>query len=143
MDNKQRDQLIIKRIGEGVSLSDIQKELQQELNLSLTYMELRMLVADLEDIEWKKDTEEVVDESKESEAAAAVLVDSVQVTISKIVRPGYSLNGSVVFPSGIAGEWYVDQRGGLGLDTKDGAQPSQEELVAFQQELQRLVMAQG
>ena len=141
MDNSQRDQLILNRIAEGVSLSDIQKELQTELKLSLTYMELRMLVADLEDIQWKSDEKPPAEEKKQVEEVEAV--DSVQVTISKIVRPGCSLTGSVVFPSGISGEWYVDQRGGLGLDTKDDAKPSQEELVAFQKELQEQVTAQG
>ena len=141
MDNSQRDQLILNRIAEGISLSDIQKELQTELKLSLTYMELRMLVADLEDIQWKNDEKAPVKEKKE--AAEVEAVDSVQVTISKIVRPGCSLTGSVIFPSGISGEWYVDQRGGLGLDTKDDEKPSQEELVAFQKELQEMVSAQG
>ena len=141
MDNNLRDQLILTRISEGVSLSDIQKELQTELELSLTYMELRMLVADLEDIQWKLDEKPAAEDAKEEKEVEAV--DSVVVTISKIVRPGCSLTGSVIFPSGISGEWYVDQRGGLGLDTKDDAKPSQDELVAFQKELQEMVSAQG
>ena len=141
MDDNQRNELIVSRIADGVSLSDIQKELQAELGLSLTYMELRMLVADLEDVQWKSEDKVVKDEQADEKEVEAV--DSVQVTISKIVRPGCSLAGSVTFPSGISGEWYVDQRGGLGLDTKDDAKPSQEELVAFQQELQQMVTAQG
>ncbi|MCK5834279.1 MAG: hypothetical protein KAG98_00935 [Lentisphaeria bacterium] len=142
MDTNKRNELILGRIAEGTSLSDIQKELQSKLGLSLTYMELRMLVADLEDVQWKSDEKAPVTEEDKVEAEVES-VDSVLVTISKIVRPGCSLTGSVIFPSGISGEWYVDQRGGLGLDTKDDAKPSQEELVAFQQELQRMVSAQG
>jgi hypothetical protein len=140
MDTSQRDQLILNRIAEGVSLSDIQKELQNQFGETLTYMQLRMLVADLEDVQWQS-TEEKSDPKKGADEKGKES-DSVQVSISKIVRPGYSLTGSVSFPSGITAEWYVDQRGALGLDTKGDKNPSEEELREFQQELQRMVSSQ-
>ncbi len=141
MNDNNRNQLIINRIAEGVSLSDIQKELQSELNLTLTYMDLRLLIADLENLEWKKEVAAPKEEKVTSEATDAP--EQVVVSISKIVRPNCSLNGSVSFPSGITGEWYVDQRGGLGLDCKDDLKPNEEELMAFQQELQRQVTENG
>ncbi len=142
MNDNNRNQLIVNRIAEGVSLSDIQKELQSELNITLTYMDLRLLIADLEDLDWKKD-EVVVPKEEEVTSEVTEGPEHVLVTISKIVRPNCSLNGSVSFPSGITGEWYVDQRGGLGLDCKNDAKPCEEELMAFQQELQRQVTANG
>jgi hypothetical protein len=61
-----------------------------------------------------------------------------QVTVSKLVRPGTSLSGDVVFDSGAKGEWYIDQLGRLGLDLAEGSsQPNQNDIMLFQLALRK------
>lgn len=50
---KQRDAFISKCIDDGMSLSEIQKALVAQFDLHLTYMELRLIAADLE-VSWDK-----------------------------------------------------------------------------------------
>jgi hypothetical protein len=61
------------------------------------------------------------------------------VSVNKLVRPGAAISGEVSFASGAKGEWYVDNYGRLGLQPAAGsAKPTQQDIMAFQQELQRL-----
>ncbi len=147
MTEKERNELIARRIGAGISMSDIQKELEEEHGISMTYMDLRMLVADLEEINWKKpEVEPVVEEPEIPVGIAAPAtdpVDEIEVNISKIVRPGYMLSGDVTFRSGIKGDWFVDQYGRMGLDPKGDVNPTEEELLEFQQVLQQKVSNGG
>jgi hypothetical protein len=60
------------------------------------------------------------------------------VTVSKLVRPGTSLSGDVVFDSGAKGEWYIDQLGRLGLDLAEGSsKPNQNDIMLFQLALRK------
>ena len=60
------------------------------------------------------------------------------VEISKVVRPGASLSGTVKFGSGASGEWYVDAYGRLGFNADEGSsQPDQRDIQEFQAELQK------
>lgn len=58
--------------------------------------------------------------------------------VSKLVRPGTALSGTVKFASGSRADWYVDQTGRLGLENVRGEQPTRDDLIAFQDELQKL-----
>ena len=61
-----------------------------------------------------------------------------KVEISKLVRPGTAISGTVTFASGAHGEWYVDQMGRLGLSLDDGSsKPTQDDVRKFQMELQK------
>ena len=53
MTNEERDSLIMDKLNEGMSLSDVQKLLEKEHGLRMTYLELRLLAADLQ-INWQK-----------------------------------------------------------------------------------------
>lgn len=53
MTNQERDRVIMEKLNEGVSLSDVQKILETEYGLRMTYFELRMLAADLQ-VDWQK-----------------------------------------------------------------------------------------
>ena len=61
------------------------------------------------------------------------------VEISKLVRPGAAVSGSVKFASGVTAEWFLDQMGRLGLDAVKGGEPTREDIAAFQQALQKEV----
>ena len=149
MDNQQRDDIIGSMLNEGIGLSEIQKHLESEHSYKITYMDLRLLSADLE-VNWKKiDGTDQVDETDldaeqdVEEEAEVTLETGTRIEISKIVRPGAMLSGDVTFNSGIEAEWYVDQMGRLGLNPKvEGEQPSEEDLEEFQIKLQEEVQKQ-
>lgn len=137
------------RIAEGISLSDIQNEVNEKFQLSMTYMDIRILAAGL-DIDWqakaaakaeeeKKEEETAPEEAAPEEAPAAPADGQTVVEISKLMRPGTVLSGSVKFASGSTADWYIDQTGRLGLENLVGNQPTQEDIQQFQVELEKAV----
>lgn len=132
------------RLSQGESLSDIQKEVNAKFNVRYTYMDIRILASSL-DVDWKArnpqpaaPAEEEKTEEAATEATAPQAGDGATVVeISKIARPGVALSGTVKFANGSTGDWYLDQTGRLGLDNLVGEKPGQDDIVAFQQELQR------
>jgi hypothetical protein len=46
-------------LNEGLSLSDIQKKLQTEKDVRLTFLDLRLLASELEEIDWSKQKADV------------------------------------------------------------------------------------
>lgn len=153
MDTQERDQLIAKLLSEGISLSDVQKTLEREHDIRMTYMDLRLIVSGLE-VDWKKldgekEEESAADDDGESEVVEADATveggpGATRVNISKIARPGAVMHGDVVFASGKTADWYLDQMGRLGLNpTNDSGQPDQTDLEEFQIELQQLMQRGG
>jgi hypothetical protein len=144
MDTTARDELIRGMIAEGHTLSDVQKTLQSEHGVNITYMELRLLAAELQ-VNWdkvdgaKKAAEE---KAKEDDAAEtpeegdAAPPGGTSISVSPVVRPGSMFSGDVTFASGITAEWYLDQFGRLGLANESG-KPDENDLMEFQQELQK------
>ena len=138
------------RIAEEISLSEIQNEVNAKFNLSLTYMDIRILASSL-DIDWQAKAAAKAEEAKkEAEEAAAVEEAPAEVPaddapgqtvveISKLMRPGTALSGSVKFASGSTADWYIDQNGRLGLENLVGSQPTQEDIQQFQVELEKAV----
>jgi hypothetical protein len=143
-------------IAEGLRLSDIQTRLGTELGVHLTYMEVRMLVDDLKltpkDAEPVKPAELARAEPGSSLNPATPTIANpasalsggtppptggVSVTVDEISRPGTVASGGVRFSDGQSAEWYLDQTGRLGLMPKQqGYRPAQEDVAAFQAELQ-------
>ncbi len=148
MTDQERNQLIARKLGEGMSLSDLQKLLKSEYGLQMTYLELRLLAAELP-VDWgpekpEKPAPAAADLAADDEAGDADDADETPgagrttVTISKLVRPGAAISGDVVFASGAKAEWFVDTMGRLGLNPAPGsARPTQDDLRDFQTELQR------
>ena len=142
MTQEEIEKLVIAGLREEKSLNDIHKELQSEHGVKMTFMELRLLSADL-DIDWDalEPEPEVKEEDPAIAAAQAEMLgeeapSGVQIEVSKITRPGVALSGSVSFPSGLSGEWTLDHYGQLGMDLGDpSAQPSEEEMMDFQDAL--------
>ena len=165
----------------GMSLSELQNQLAERFDLHLTYMELRMLTADLQ-VNWSKqdakaeaarpktkapaagaaaagvpagqpedaESADYPDEAADDEAPEApeapkapaaaddALRGSTTVEISKLVRPGAAVSGTVKFGSGASGEWYLDQFGRLGFIPDEGSgQPDQQDIQEFQVEVQK------
>lgn len=142
-------------INEGLGLSDVQKRLADEHGLTLTYIETRFLVDDLELS--LQDPEPAPEPEPESEPSATqgqeppvdaqgngdegvpgdqAEAKGVSIEVDKVMRPGALASGSVTFPDGVTMEWQLDQFGRLAITPKEGYQPSEENLMAFQQQLQ-------
>lgn len=159
MDVKARNELIAKLLHAKESLSNIQKILEREHDVRMTYMELRMIVSELQ-VDWKKVEEkpvpppepagdeadaEMVDAELEPEAddlADGPAGGKTTVSLSKLVRPGAIFSGDVHFKSGLKAEWWVDNAGRLGLNPKGSGRPNEEDVREFQMELQRLLASQ-
>lgn len=161
LDSQQKETVAV-WIQEGLSLSQIQSRLASELGLSLTYMEVRFLLDDLKLKPRDKDTtksEEVglsaaggataqqgvpkapaprpVGRPPAPESLPAATDGRVSVTVDQVARPGALVSGQVSFTDGNSAAWYLDQFGRLGLAPKQtGYKPSQQDLMAFQAELQ-------
>lgn len=146
-------------IAEGLKISEIQKRLELECGLRMTYMEVRFLVDDLKltprDIEppkpivpslkgpsTKPPSEPpaaqpggLTEKSLPGESAAGA--SRVSVTVDTVTQPGALVSGSVNFSDGQTAAWYLDQMGRLGLaPKKQGYRPAQADVEAFQLALQ-------
>ena len=142
------DEMLIKRfvaqkLHEGIKLTEIQTMLVNELDCKMTFLELRLLAAELEDVDWaqfdqqeKKADDEADAPAEKAEAAAGT--GATKVEISRLARPGAMMHGTVSFASGASAEWIIDQMGQLGLDKVQG-EPTQDDLTAFQDELRKML----
>ncbi len=156
---------------EGADLASIQDKLISEFEIKLTYLDTRMLLADLGTTAGKSEKEQDRETARAKEAEAEKAKKEVQddldtqtgppennpddlsglptggkasVSISKVTPPGMIVAGQVTFSDGKSSEWYLDQMGRLGMNPKDPEyKPSEADLVAFQKELQQVLKQQG
>ena len=162
---QERNEFIRKCIAEGMNLSKVQDALNDQLGIHMTYMELRMLTSELS-VSWEaqdkkaeaakprnKPAEQPQKQAEEAQPAEAETLPQegdddaaaegdTKIEISPLMRPGTALSGTVTFASGASGEWYVDQRGRLGLMPAEGsAKPTQDDIQKFQIALQEKLQA--
>lgn len=140
---------------EGSGISEIQKKLSEEFGVRVTYLETRFLLED-----WKieiripakpepeKPEEEV--ENIETDEDSDDLPDStapgvkVKLSVDQVLRPGALVSGKAIFSGGQSASWWIDQMGRLGLDAVDPQfRPSEEESIAFQNELRAILRKSG
>lgn len=148
LDEAQRKK-VTEWIKEGLKLSEIQNRLAAELGLTLTYMDVRLLVDDLKLV--PKDTEPAkpvtvnLPSSAGPSAAAAgrqpapaprgatPKAGAVSVAVDQIARPGALVSGKVTFSDGNKADWYLDQSGQLGLvPQQPGYRPPAPDVQQFQ-----------
>lgn len=125
----------------------------------MTFLELRLLAAELEDVDWsqfdpqEKKVEEAPAQAAPAageaaadaaapaadadEAAAPAAAGNTVVELSRLSRPGAMAHGTVTFASGVTAEWLIDEMGRLGLDKVSG-QPTEQDIQEFQIELRKL-----
>jgi hypothetical protein len=135
-------------IEEGLKLSDIQKRLETEFGLRVTYLDVRLLVDDLklkpkDPAPPPKAPEPAGAESPLAPGPAGAPVGKVNVSVDQLARPGAMVSGKVTFSDGKSAEWILDQTGRLGLvpgekGYKPPAADLQEFQIALQAELQKL-----
>jgi hypothetical protein len=143
LDDTQRKQ-VAAWIDEGLKLAEIQKRLESELGLRLTYLEVRFLVDDLK-LKPKDPPPPLKPPPKPEDALVppAPAPGKVSVTVDQLARPGALVSGKVKFTDGKSADWVLDQAGRLGLvPSEKGYKPPaadvQEFQIALQQELQKL-----
>jgi len=139
MDNNELKKIVAGYLRNGLELPKIQDLLTSEHGTTITFLDLRLLAAELDDVDWTKGEEE--NESGESEADASKdgETDSASgtvVEVDRIARPGVALSGSAKFASGASADWALDQFGRLALENQEGT-PTQEDLMEFQEEIRR------
>lgn len=141
MDEQKIKQFVGEKLNEGLKLNEIQKILEDEYDTRMTYLDLRMLAAELE-VDWTKQDPpppEPADEEDEDIVAEAEIIDppsQVTVTVSKIARTDAAISGNYECPSGAKGEWIVDHYGRPGMIPAEGApKPTEEEMKEFQEAL--------
>jgi hypothetical protein len=125
-------------IDEGLKLSEIQKRIETELGLRMTYMELRFLVDELKVMPKDVDPPKIPTLPTPPPAVPATPPPGgIAVSVDTVTRPGALVSGSVTFSDGQTATWYLDQTGRLGvMPQQQGYKPSQADVQAFQTELQ-------
>lgn len=143
MEEKDILKIIAQHLAEDLTLNEIHKVLADKHAVKITFMELRLLSADIENMDWSKfDPKKEEEEEDAKEVAELIPQEATQIEISKIQRPGAMVSGSVVFLSGVKGEWYLDEYGALGMNLADESQqPSEEDMLDFQTNLQQQLSA--
>jgi hypothetical protein len=148
LSNEQRE-LVASWVAGGAALAEIQRRLKDECGLALTYMDVRFVVDDLK-LQLKEEPRETAaaerlaaaKEEGEGERAAAEHTGGVRVTMDQITKPHALASGQVTFSDGQTAAWMLDEMGRLALNpSTPGYRPGQSDIMAFQQELQRV--AQG
>ena len=143
-------------IQEGRSLADVQRSLRDDFEISITYMDVRFLVDDLdiavveEEPEAPEEPEIEAGEDATTEPAEASLVDeggngAVTVDVDAIPRPGSLVNGTVVFSDGVSLGWQLSAAGQLGLIPGDDPEyrPNPEDVQSFQSQLEEVLRKKG
>lgn len=147
-------------VAEGASLSVIQGKLSSELGISMTFLDVRFLVDDLnltlqEKEEPKKPEEAPVEAPAQPEAAvdagqpaaaetAPAGAPSVKVELDPLARPGTMVSGTVTFSDGQLADWYIDMEGRPGVVPRvPGYRPTQPDIVDFQTKLDGVLRQAG
>lgn len=144
-------------VAAGESLGQIQRSLESEFGLKMTYMEVRFLIEDLE-LQFAQEEEPKAAETASADEKAAGAVEDledagidaqaaagkVSVSVDKITRPGAVVSGNVTFSGGQSMGWQLDQMGRLGLiPGPQEYQPSESDIAGFQAALQQVLAEQG
>jgi len=149
-------QAVSEWVAQGAGLADVQSRLSSELGITATFMDVRFLVIDL-GLELKEaegtrpepaaeDLGAAAPPSAESDAEPgdAAGIGTVSVEVDRVMKPGSVVSGSVTFSDGVTASWALDQLGRLAISAdREGYRPSEEDLGAFQQELQAALERKG
>ena len=142
METLELKKIIADLLNKGHSLPEIQNILDADYGEKMTFMELRIIASELEDIDWaageEDDAEKTVGETDKEEELDEDMSGRTLVELSQVHRPGFVASGTVSFASGAKAEWMLDQFGRLALDNKNG-EPTESDLREFQSELQKLL----
>lgn len=128
------------KAAEGATMPDLQRLLKDSYDISITYMETRLMILDL--------GIELIEEPKavevKPEPVAPVPTGFVDVTMDSLALPGALVSGKVTFSDGEQAIWMLDQTGRPGLDPDTpGYRPNPEDIAEFQKQLRALIEKSG
>lgn len=134
-------------IADGKSLADVQRQLREEFSISMTYMDVRFLVDDLDIVFVEPEPEVSADADAKAEDPEVVDAQPAGVTVDvdAIPRPGALVNGSVIFSDGVKLGWQLSSAGQLGLIPGDDPEyrPCSGDVEDFQTQLQEVLRQKG
>jgi hypothetical protein len=151
-------------LDEGCKLAEIQTRIQQEFGRNLTYMEVKMLVSELDLLPRDPDPPDPADKTPAGDnpppgpglphpdanaptptpAPASPATGKVSVSVDEVSPPGAMVSGQVTFSDGQTGSWFIDQSGQLGLaPTQKGYRPPQTDMQSFQSALEQELRKMG
>lgn len=157
-------------LADGATLADVQKKLKDECQLTMTYMDVRLLV-----LEIGAEVQEAPEPEPEPEPEPApppaaeepppsrpgpwanppaeesdpddippIGAPDVSLSIDRLVVPGAMVSGDVTFTDGVKARWMIDRSGRFGLEPEqDGYQPAESDLEMFQAELRAELQRKG
>jgi hypothetical protein len=139
-------------VAEGATLSQIQERLSSQLEVAMTYMDVRFLVDDLNlalvEKEEPKQPEEAVAEA--APAVAAVTAETAQgagvvtVEVDTIAQPHAMVSGHVTFSDGEKADWYIDHQGRPGMAARTPRyRPTPQDITDFQTKLDAALRQAG
>ena len=159
---------VAKWFAAGAGVAEIQKRISEEFGIDMTYLDVRLMVADLPqpvepEPEIPEERNESVSENQESpddldnseipeeqgdldnlEGSDNTGIGELSVSVDPLAPPGAIACGSVVFSDGKSGKWMLDQMGRLGLSgLPEGYRPSPEDGAQFQPKLLAALRAKG
>jgi hypothetical protein len=138
----EQKEALVRWAAEGATMSDLQRRLKEEFDLTVTYMDTRFIVLDLK-LELHEDLKQT-EKKAEEPGAVPVPTGSVVVEMDHLALPGALISGRVTFSDGETGVWMLDQTGRPGLDPdKPGYRPTPEDIAEFQLQLRALVQKTG
>lgn len=140
---------------QGIKLSELQSRLASEFGIRATYMDVKLLISDLQVL--PKDPESPAQEqtkaARESAAKAAAepakpaqqeSAGRVSINVDDFARPGAIVSGSVTFSDGKKAIWYIDEFGRIGVSPSEpGYRPSEADMQEFQILLEQELTRQG
>ncbi len=150
-------------VSEGAGLSEIQRRLESEFGMNLTFMDVRFLVIDLgleirdrkastspkmppaepqQDGNGPEEAEDMVFQEEPPVDGAGLA--GVSIELDRITQPGAVVSGTVTFSDGVTASWMLDQLGRLALQSaQQGYTPSEQDVQAFQVEIQKALARHG
>ena len=147
-----QNQVVTQWVKDGASLSEVQKRLQSEFEVSMRFLDVRFLIlelgltlkeskTDLRPASGSLKDESQDDMSPDSEEA----ISGVQVDVDRVVKPGAVVSGRVRFSDGVNAAWSLDQFGRMAIDAGDrkGYRPSARDVQEFQKQLRLTLEKQG
>jgi hypothetical protein len=141
-------------VAEGATLSQIQERLSSQLEVSMTYMDVRFLVDDL-NLALVEKEEPKQPEEPAAEAAPAATDETpvaptaqgagvVTVEVDTIAQPHAMVSGHVTFSDGEKADWYIDHQGRPGMAARSpGYRPTPQDITDFQTKLDAALRQAG
>ena len=160
--SEEQKETIKQWVEEGCGLAEIQRRISSELGTSMTYMDVRFLILDL-DVAIKEEEDKTPEPPPPPMPAAPAAAPpptepeppaapppgdagagDVSVELDRLIKPGAIVSGSVTFSDGVTATWMLDQLGRLAIDpSQPGYRPSDADNEAFVRALQAEVAKKG